>query len=120
MTYVIDVSLSLIRVLEGAAFFRDERLAGYAANAGFWAAEIRHALDIIAGHDARLAAWRNAVPTSSDQPPVSPADLIQLSKRLKSSATRFFRVCRRHLDRAQVLEIEQLLGIHIEERVRGD
>jgi hypothetical protein len=109
--YVVDITLSLIRVLEAAAFFRDERLAGYAANADFWALEVRHALDVIAGHDSRLTTWRSAVLSGSAEASVSTADLVRLSKRLKAAATRFFRHC--NLERGQVLEIEQLLGIEI-------
>jgi hypothetical protein len=111
VTYVVDITLSLIRVLEAAAFFRDERMAGYAANADFWAGEVRHALNVIAGHDSRLAIWRSAVLTGPAEAQVSAADLARLSKRLKSAATRFFRLC--SLERGRVLEIEQLLGIEI-------
>ena len=114
MSYVVDVSLSLIRVLDAAAFFRDERLLGYSANATFWAAEVRHALDVIAGHDSRVAAWRSVVPTDHGDHQISIEDLAQLSRRLKASATRFFRLC--ELNRCQVLEMEQLLGINIQDK----
>lgn len=114
MSYVVDVSLSLIRVLDAAAFFRDERLLGYSANAKFWAAEVRHVLDVIAGHDARIAAWRSAVPTDYLVHQISAEDLTQLSNRLMVTATRFFRLCK--LDRGDVIEIEQLLGIDIQRK----
>lgn len=117
MSYVVDITLSLVRVLDAAAFFRDERLLGYSANANFWAAEVRHAMDVIAGHDSRTAIWRSAVPTDQGDHQPSAADLAQLSKRLKASATRFFRLCT--LDRCQVLEIEQLLGIDVQHKSRN-
>jgi hypothetical protein len=118
MTYIVDITLSLVRVLEHAAFFRDDRLSGYAANADFWAAEVRHALDAIAGYDARVVAWRESVKSASSSDAVmSPADLSALTKRLKSAAARFFRVCRPCLGQGKVLEIEQLLGIDIQ-RIR--
>lgn len=117
MTYVVDVSLALIRVLDRAAFFKNEQqLSGFAANARFGAGEVRHVLDIIAGYDARLSEWNRAVGPTNDgsSSPVSPDDIAKLTKQLRASATRFFRQCRRYLDRAQVIEIEQLLDISIE------
>jgi len=116
MSYAVDISLSLIRVLDAAVFFRDARLKGYAANANFWADEVRHALDVIAGHDQRVAAWKKAVPTDHGDHQISAADLAELNKRLKIAATRFFRLC--HLERSRVLEIEQLLGIDIQDKER--
>ncbi|MEM9657602.1 MAG: hypothetical protein AAF961_04490, partial [Planctomycetota bacterium] len=91
MTYVVDLTLSLVRVLERAAFFRDKRLAGYAANASFWAHEIRHALDVIASSESRFAAYRIATGEASAETPVSAADLNSLKNRLTADATRFFR-----------------------------
>lgn len=121
MIYVFDITLSLVHVLERAALLRDQRLAGYAANASFWAGEVRHALDVIAGYEARTTTFRKALPedmVDSSADTLSASDLAILTRRLKAAATRFFRVCGRHLDRAQVLEIEQLLGIHIEQNIR--
>ena len=114
MSYVIDVTLSLTRCLEGASFFRDERLKGYAANAAFWAREVRHALDVIESCDSRSAAWRRATGSTSTSSPISPDDQAKLKHRLITDATRFFRLCRPHLERGTILEIEQLLGIDIE------
>lgn len=116
MSYVVDISLSLVRVLDAAAFFRDERMLGYSANANFWATEVRHAFDVIAGHDSRVATWRSAVPTDHDDHHLSAEELARLSKRLKAAATRFFRLCK--LERSQVLEIELLLGIDIQGKSR--
>lgn len=118
MTYVVDVSLPLIQVLNRAAFFKDDqRLAGYAANARFWAGEVRHAFDIIAGYEARLSQWNRAVGMANDgrSSVVSPDDIAKLNKQLRESATRFFRLCRRHLARGDVIEIEQLLDMRIED-----
>ncbi len=86
-------------------------MAGYAANADFWAAEVRHVLDVIAGHELRVAKWQSATDIPSVEATISATDLSQLSKRLEVAATRFFRLCQ--LQRGQVLEIEQLLGIDI-------
>jgi hypothetical protein len=121
MTYVFDITLALVHVLERAALLRDRRLAGYAANASFWAGEVRHALDVIEGYETRTITFRKALQEDMVEPSAgtsAASDLAKLTRRLKAAATRFFRVCRRYLDRAQVLEIEQLLGIHIEQRVR--
>ena len=115
--YVIDITLSLVRVLERAAFLRDERLAGYAANGLFWANEVRHALDVIAGYELGVRKWRQAVPSDSSRAAndaTRSEDLAKLGERLKAAATRFFRLCHRYLDRSQVIEIEQLLVIRIE------
>ena len=115
---MVDVSLPLIQVLNRAAFFKDDqRLAGYAANARFWAGEVRHAFDIIAGYEARLSQWNRAVGMANDgrSSVVSPDDIAKLNKQLRESATRFFRLCRRHLARGDVIEIEQLLDMRIED-----
>ena len=60
MSYVEDISLSLIRALEHASFHKGVRLAGYAANVDFWAAEVRHALDCLAGYDMRFQSLEDA------------------------------------------------------------
>jgi hypothetical protein len=56
VAYVEEISLALIRTLEHASFHKGVRLAGYAANADFWAAEVRHALDCIEGYQSRFEA----------------------------------------------------------------
>ena len=61
MTYVEDICLALIRVfIEPYSIGTPQLLAGYAANARFWAAEVRHALDCIAGYESRFAALKAA------------------------------------------------------------
>lgn len=112
MPYVVDVAIALIRVLEGAALLRGERMSGYAANAGFWASEVRHVLDVIAGHESRVARWKSAVESGSLPDALTASELSHLQKRLTASATRFFRLCA--LERETICEIEQLLGIRIE------
>jgi hypothetical protein len=60
MSYVADICLALARVLEQASFHKGVRLAGYAANADYWASKVRHVLDCIAGYDARFRNVKDA------------------------------------------------------------
>jgi hypothetical protein len=128
MTYTEEISLALIRVLEHASFHKDVRLAGFAANADFWADEVRHALDCIAGYEKRFQALRDArtemasrlhaeIDPSWITPTITAPELNQLKQRVLVAATRFFRLCNEHahLDRSKTVEIETLLGIHIQD-----
>jgi hypothetical protein len=126
MPYTEEICLALVRVLEHASFHKDVRLAGYAANADFWAAEVRHALDCIAGYEQRFNALKEArtmhaverrveIDPAWVTPTVTDKELGLLRQRVLSASTRFFRLCRQHLSRAKVIEVEQLLGIRIEE-----
>ena len=126
MTYMEDICLALIRVFDRAVFYRDERLAGYAANSRFWANETRHALDCLAGYESRFTAFNAARIAQAQsaqeeldpkwlEPSLQSADLKKLQDRLVAVATHFFRLCQSNLERSDVIEIEQLLGIRIEE-----
>ena len=126
MAYCEDISLALIRVLEHASFHKGVRLAGYAANIDYWAAELRHALDCIAGYDLRFRALVEArvacakklnveIDPSWITPTITGAELRALEYRLLAAATHFFRLCRDHIERAKIIELEQLLGIRIED-----
>ena len=125
MPYTEEICLALARVLEHASFHKDVRLAGYAANADFWAAEVRHALDCIAGYEQRFNALKEARTKHAAErrveldpawvtPTVTDKELRLLQQRVLSASTRFFRLCRQYLSRDKVIEIEQLLGIRIE------
>jgi hypothetical protein len=58
--YVEEITLAIVRTLEHASFHKGVRLAGYTANARFWANEVRHALDCIEGYQARSDAFFEA------------------------------------------------------------
>lgn len=131
MTYVEDICLALIRVLEHAVFHRDVRLAGYAANAQFWAGEIRHAIDCLAGYQLRFAKMKDARTAAANEkkreldpawitPSLTEAELARLDSRLRASATAFMRACVPYLERAEVEAIEILLGLRILERRLGE
>ncbi|QDT47646.1 hypothetical protein Pan258_16820 [Symmachiella dynata] len=126
MSYVDDVSLSLAHVLDQAAFHKDARLAGYAANLDFWVEEIRHCLDVLAGYQQRFnrlvdarrefALERNVeldqawiTRTTTDD------ELQKLEQRVKSSAQNFLKVCcaTSWIDHVKQCEIEAYLGIRI-------
>jgi hypothetical protein len=131
VTYVEDICFALIRVLDRAVFYRDARLAGYAANAQFWADEVRHAFDCLAGYESRFGALKTARAAQAEltqeqldpqwfAPTLDSADLTKIHDRLLAVATRFFRLCQPYLDRSQVIEIEQLLGFKIEQHLPMD
>ncbi len=129
MTYAIDIAITLVRTLERAAFQDDVALAGYAANARFWADEVRHALDVLERYESRAesfaAARQNAAALANAEiapfePSTIPADLDRVKERLRAVATRFFRRCRGRMERCDVLEIEQLLGVRIAVRQNLD
>ncbi len=123
MTYVEEICLAVIRTLDHASFHKGVRLAGYAANAEFWAAETRHALDCIEGFQTRCeklidARRRHAEAAGVDvdpswvTPTVTAEELGKMKERLLASATRFFRLCK--LDQGQKSQISLLLGIRID------
>lgn len=119
-TYVEEITLAIVRTLEHASFHKGIRLAGYAANARFWAEEVRHALDCIEGYQARsdaflearrtyAATYRVELDSALTTPSITPAELAAIKRRLLVAATQFFRVC--GLDRGEAQEISLLLGI---------
>ncbi len=129
MTYAADIAIALVRTLERAAFQDDLALAGYAANAKFWADEVRHALDVLERYESRadsFAAARHEAAAQANveseplEPSMTAGDLDRIAKRLRAVATRFYRLCQKRMERAKVLEIEQLLGIRIAVRKNLD
>lgn len=60
MTYIDEISGSLLRVLTVACDGPPHRFAGYAANADFWVDEARHCLDVIGGYEKRFRAMKSA------------------------------------------------------------
>jgi ElaB/YqjD/DUF883 family membrane-anchored ribosome-binding protein len=60
MPYVLDTASSLAEVLNHAARLSQHRVAGYAANADFWLAEVRHCFEVLDGYDARFVRMREA------------------------------------------------------------
>ena len=60
MTYIEEITSALVRVLTHACDGPPDRFAGYAANADFWVAEVRHCLDVIDGYDARFGRMKQA------------------------------------------------------------
>jgi hypothetical protein len=124
MAYIEDVALALIRVLEHAALHKDIRLAGYAANIDFWANEIRHCKDCIAGYEGRFQRMKEAriefanvkgleVQSEWTTRSLTNDEIDRISKRLESAATNFLRACRSFLDREKIADLELLLGIRI-------
>jgi hypothetical protein len=60
MTYIDGISEALVRVLANACDGEPTRFERYAANAAFWADEVRHCLDVIAGYEWQFKAMRAA------------------------------------------------------------
>jgi hypothetical protein len=103
MTYVEEISLALIRVLEHASLHEGVRLSGYAAKASYWTTEVRHALDCIEGYHARFERLKDARSKFEEQrgmevdsawvtPSIIADELAELKQRLLAAATRFFRL----------------------------
>ena len=127
MAYVEEICLALVRTLEHATFHKGVRLAGYAANAKFWADEVRHVLDCLAGYESRFNNLKNARTQEAEKlrvevepawvtPTLTTGEIDELQKRLKAAATAFMRGCAPHIEHSEVLELEQLLGIRIQNR----
>ena len=128
MTYVEDVCLALIRVLDHAVFHHDPvTLAGFAAQIDFWADEIRQSMDCLAGYDRRFESLRAArlqeaekLKTPADpvliNPTMSSQQLSRLQRRLQQSAVTFLRACRPHIEAGKRAELEVLLGFRIQDR----
>jgi hypothetical protein len=129
MSYLDDITLALIRVLESAAFHKDPvRLTGYEATIDFWAGEIRHCLDCLAGYELRCARLREARLTWGREhgAEIDPAllastvtddDLHRLQGRMQAAATRFMRLC---APEGRKKEFEQFLGIQITKKQYSD
>ena len=127
MPYVQDICLALARVMENAVFHKDIRIAGYAANIEFWADEIRHAMDCLAGYDTRFRKLKEARVKEAAKhhvavdpvwvtPTLTEGELERLQNRLRASATAFMRACCPYVDPAIVRELEVLLGMRIQDR----
>jgi hypothetical protein len=127
MSYLDDVCLPLIRLLEAASFHKREQLAGYCANLDFWVGEIRHALDVVSGYETRFEKLKQArdgyaagrgqpLDESSAARTVSQAEISRLDKQLRATARRFLKVCceKGYINYPKHREIEHLLGIKIE------
>ena len=127
MTYVEDVCLALIRALDHAVFQHEPvTLAGFAANIDFWADEIRHCLDCLAGYDRRFESlraarlqeaekWKTEVDPVLINPTISQTQLDRLQKRLHQVAVTFLRACRPHIEPGKQAELEGLLGFRIQD-----
>ena len=125
MTYVSEITLALVRVLEAAVYHNDRlRLAGYAANIDFWAAEIRHSLDCLEGYESRFERLKSAREAAAEAsaapldpayvtPTVSRDEIGRLRDRLLGASARFLRLCA-PVDRAE--ELEMLVGVRIRDR----
>src|SRR5207249_2354290 len=124
---------SLLRVLERAAPFAPHRLAGYAANAEFWASEVRHCRELLDGYFERYRHMKKATEDYLREHPDSPkwvdsdtrttratkdSEIREMRRRLDEAARRFFG--RLHdaelLPDERVAELERLLGREIIER----
>lgn len=60
MPYILDTALSLAQVLSHAARLAPHRVAGYAANAAFWLAEVRHCFEVLDGYEMRFRLMADA------------------------------------------------------------
>ncbi|MEM9412959.1 MAG: hypothetical protein AAGA30_17750 [Planctomycetota bacterium] len=129
MSYVDELTFSLVRVLDHATFYDDIRMVGYAANLDFWIGEIRHCLDCIQNYESRqrklIAARKDyLVQRELDLDPIlltpatTPDELRKLENRVTSAAKSFLRKCckKGFIEYTREKEIEQLLGFSINMR----
>jgi len=130
MSYVIEQSESLLRVLEHAAPFAAHRLAGYAANAEFWAAEVRHCRELLDGHYERYLRVKQGTDDFVREHPLGSRQLDSDTRTTRSTKDSEIREMRRRLDEAasrffgrlrgagllsdeRIAELEKLLGHEI-------
>lgn len=126
MTYVEDICLALIRVLDHAVFHHEPvTLAGFAANIDFWADEIRHCMDCLAGDEKRFDALSAArlqeaeklqIQADSVAITLTQQQLDRMKSRLHQSAVTFLRACRLYIEAGKQAELEILLGFRIQDR----
>ena len=133
MSYVIEQTESLLRVLDRAAPFAAHRLAGYAANAEFWAAEVCHCRELLAGYFGRYQQMKRGTEEYLREHPDSPkwvdadtrttrstkdSEIREMQRRLDETAGRFFRrLCDTELlTDERITQLERLLGHEIIER----
>jgi hypothetical protein len=133
MSYVTEQTESLLRVLERAAPFAAHRLAGYAANAEFWASEVRQCRELLDGYFQRYQQMKQGTEDYLREHPDSPkwvdadtrttrstkdSEIREMRRRLDEVAGRFFG--RLHdaelLTDERTAELEKLLGHEIVER----
>jgi hypothetical protein len=126
MSYLDDVCLPLIKVLDSASFHKGVQLAGYGANIDFWVGEMRHAIDVLSGYEARFKKLRDArieyaaqhheeLDESTTSRTVSEGEIRRLDQQLCSACQRFLKLCCQagYIDHRKQREIEQLLGMRI-------
>ena len=108
MAYVRDISDSLTRVLQHGASLTPHRIAGYAANAEFWLAEVEHCFAVLDGYSKRFRAMREATAAYVTDHPVDPQradsdtrttanlkdfEIKELREAVATAARAFFRRC---------------------------
>lgn len=111
MTYIDDISSAVVRVLTHACDGPPHRFAGYAANADFWVAEVRHCLDVIDGYEKRFRKLKAAVAGGWETPPPThkstiPSDRTAARRALRDAARRFLARC----EKTQALSNEELIA----------
>lgn len=72
MAYVRDISDSLTRVLQHGASLAPHRIAGYAANAEFWLAEVERCFAVLDGYSKRFRSMREATAAYVRDHPIDP------------------------------------------------
>ncbi len=133
MSYVIEQTESLLRVLDRAMPFAAHRLAGYAANAEFWAAQVRHCRELLDGYSERYQSMKRGTEDYLREHPDSPqridadtrttrstkdSEIREMRRRLDESAGRFFNRLRdaNLLADERIAELVKVLGDQIIEK----
>ncbi len=100
MSYVIEQTESLLRVIDRATPAAAHRLAGYAANAEFWASEIRHCRELLDGYFERYQRMKQATEDYLSEHPVDPQRSDSDTRTLRNTKDSEVREMRRRLDEA--------------------
>lgn len=133
MSYIVEQTESLLRVLEHVSPLSTHRLAGYAANAEFWASEICHCRELLDGYFGRYQRMKQGTEDYLREHPIDPrqfdsdtrttrntkdAEIRDLRRRLNETSNRFFsRLSETNLlSDKRIDEISRLLG----EAIIGD
>ena len=108
MSYVEDITETLIGTLNHTGGLRVQQLAGHAANLEFWVGEVKHALDVIDGYGERFKNLREGERNAAERigpivdifrpgkplrPGASDHELKELRRRLIDSVSRVLRRC---------------------------
>lgn len=115
MSYVTERVELALKVLERAAAMPAHRLAGYAANAEFWAKEVRHCRELLDGYLERHERMKAGTEEYLQRNPLGADRLDSDTRTTRSVKDSEIQEARRRLDQASRrffgrMEADRLIG----------